>query len=105
MISFQGEFIISLERLKKLAAGMGRVFERMRDVVCGAGVVRLRQGFGVTASAFYGATPHKKIQLGSPKGLSSRSFFLRKNRGWSIGNSNPPSLPRGVYENLGAFID
>ena len=52
--------------------------ERLPDVVCGAGVVSLRQGFGVTASAFYGATPHKKIQLGSPKGLPSRSFFSEK---------------------------
>ena len=61
--------------------GMGEeIFERLRDVVCGAGVVRLRQGYGVTASAFYSAAPHKKIQLGSPKGLPSRSFFSEKRR-------------------------
>ena len=34
--------------------------------------------FGVTASAFDGAAPHKKGQLGSPKGLPSRSFFSEK---------------------------
>ena len=34
--------------------------------------------FGVTASAFYGAAPHKKLRLGSPKGLPSRSFFSEK---------------------------
>ena len=34
--------------------------------------------YGVTASAFYGAAPHKKFQLGSPKGLPSRSFFSEK---------------------------
>ena len=47
------------------------IFERLPDVVGSAGVVRLRQGYGVTASAFYGAAPHKKFQLGSPKGLPS----------------------------------
>ena len=54
------------------------IFERLPDVVDSAGVVRLRQGYGVTASAFYGATPHKKLRLGSPKGLPSRSFFSEK---------------------------
>ena len=54
------------------------IYERLRNVVCSAGVVRLRQGYGVTASAFYGAAPHKKVQLGSPKGLPSRSFFSEK---------------------------
>ena len=34
--------------------------------------------YGVTASAFYGAAPHKKVRLGSPKGLPSRSFFSEK---------------------------
>ena len=58
----------------------GDFFERLPDVVCSAGVVRLRQGYGVTASAFYGAAPHKKIQLGSPKGLPSRSFSPKKRR-------------------------
>ena len=44
--------------------------------------LKLRRGrltrYGVTASAFYGAEPHKKVQLGSPKGLPSRSFFSEK---------------------------
>ena len=56
----------------------GDFFERLPEVVSSAGVVRLRQGYGVTASAFYGAAPHKKFQLGSPKGLPSRSFFSEK---------------------------
>ena len=41
--------------------------------------LKLRRGrlarYGVTTSAFYGAAPPKKNQLGSPKG-------------WSIGDSN-----------------
>ena len=59
--------------------------ERLPDAVCGAGVVRLRQGFGVTASAFYGAAPHKKIQLGSPKGLPSLRFFSEKTEAGAYG--------------------
>ena len=61
------------------------IFERLPDVVDSAGVVRLRQGFGVTASAFYGAAPHKKIQLGSPKGLPSRSFLSEKTEAGAYG--------------------
>ena len=102
MISFQGEFFISLERralpIRKPTVGMGRVFERMRDVVCGAGVVRLRQGFGVTASALYGATPHKKIQLGSPKGLPSRSFFSEKTEAGAYGIRTPVPPKRSLRE-------
>ena len=62
------------------------IFERLPDVVGSAGVARLRQGYGVTASAFYGATPHKKRRL------KHRRF-------------ESCSLPRGVYENSGAFVD
>ena len=56
--------------------------ERLPDAVCSAGVVRLRQGFGVTASVF---SPKKRR-------LVHREF-------------EPPSLPRSVYENSGAFVD
>ena len=48
--------------------------------------------YGVTASAFYGAAPHKKFQLGSPKGLPSRSFFSEKTEAGAYGlrSSIPP---------------
>ena len=55
---------------------------------CGCGpsprpaALKLRRGrlarYGVTASVFYGAAPHKKNQLGSPKGLPSLRFFSEK---------------------------
>ena len=72
--------------------------ERLPDAVCSAGVVRLRQGFGVTASAFYGAAPHKKLRLGSSKGLPSRSFFSEKTEAGAYGLRSPIPPKRSIRE-------